>query len=144
MSMADPDNRNQEFDPGPSTGPNLNDYSSWNGDWRGYMEHLASNGDPVALDNLFKVFTEDDSRRWTEEREDTQYRRLMRDLAGAGINPYILMNSGATPISSSRGGLSGSSYATYSVNKEKNEQNWLKMFLATIPIFVSMIALAAV
>lgn len=118
-------------------------YSNWNGDWRGYLEYMADNGDAGSLDKLINVLSEDEARQWTADREDTQYQRLVEDLRKAGINPYILMQSGASPISSSTSGQSGSQISSYEINKEKNSQNWLKAFLSIIPIAIAAIATIA-
>lgn len=115
-------------------------YANWNGDWLGYLTYMADSGDAASRDRLFNYLTEKDAREWTADREDTQYQRLVQDLARAGINPYILMQSGATPIASSASGQSGNSFSSYELGKEKNDQNWLKVLVSMIPIAIAAIA----
>lgn len=129
-----------------SPDPKMN-YGSWNGDWKGYLEYLAANGDQSALDKLLNYLMSESSsqtaRDWTANREDTAYQRLVADLKAAGINPYAFATFGASPFSSSSSGHSygGNNIASYSINKEKNEQNWLKIALqGALPVIGALIA----
>lgn len=131
----------------PGSSPNLNNYSSWNGDWKGYLEWLANHGDQAALDKLLNYLMSEQSsqnaRDWTAQREDTAYQRLVADLKAAGINPYAFATFGASPFASSSGGhsYSGNYSASYEINKEKNQQNWLKVVLSSIfPVIGAAIA----
>lgn len=45
------------------------------------------------------------AREYTAQREDSQYQRLVKDLRAAGINPGILAQSGASPVSSASQGV---------------------------------------
>lgn len=130
-----------------SSAPDKSNYSAWNGDWLGYLKYQADHGDPTALDRLLDYFMSEQSsqnaRDWTAQREDTQYQRLVKDMKAAGLNPYAFATMGASPISSSSSGhtYSGQFASSYEINKEKNQQNWLKVALsAALPIIGAAIA----
>lgn len=122
-------------------------YSSWNGDFVGYLTYMADHGDSASLDRLMNYLmtneSESSAREWTASREDTQYQRLVSDLKKAGINPYVLLSGSATPISSASPshGYSGSMASSYDINQQKVNQNWLKVGLsAMLPIIGAIIS----
>lgn len=130
-----------------TTNDQKQNYSSWNGDWMGYLQYMAEHGDASAMDKLFNYFMSENSaqiaREWTEKREDSAYQRLVKDMRAAGFNPYALATMGGNPIASGSSGnnYSGSYSASYQINKEKNAQNWLKVALsAMLPIIGALIA----
>lgn len=134
----------------PNTNNNPKDkYSSWNGDWMGYLNYLADNGDKAALDKLMNYLMSENSaqiaRQWTENREDSQFQRFSEDARKAGFNPQALLGFGGNAIASSSSGssYSGSYQSSYDINKEKNAQNWLKVALSSlVPIIGALIAAA--
>lgn len=121
-------------------------FSDYNGDWRSYLQDLVDRGDAEAADKLINYLMSEDSAQKQRDWESTSYQRLVNDLKAAGINPYILLNSGASPISSSNSNsYSGSQFTTRAANKETarhNQQteglNFLKTLLMMIPFFVAM------
>ena len=127
---------------------NPKDYSSWNGDFKGYLEYLDKNGTTADhdrfIDFLMSEYSEETARKWTAEREDTQYQRLVQDLRNAGINPYSLLTNGASPISSSSSGHSytGSYSTNESLKKEQNAQKWVSIVTSILSSAI-MIALLA-
>lgn len=136
--------------------PETKSYADFNGDWKSYLEYMANQGDAASLDKLVNYMMTEQSnqiaRDWTASREDTQYQRLVADLKAAGINPYILMQSGASPISSSSSGSSYNNTAYGSAaslketarhNKETEQRDWLKALVSIIPMVLA-VAIAAI
>lgn len=127
----------------------LSDYSNWNGDWLGYLQYMAGQGDEVSQDRLFNYLMSENSnqtaRNWTAQREDTQYQRLVSDLKAAGINPYALITGNVSPISSSSGGssYSGSYAATASAKDEANQAKWATVLASIITTVIMAAAIAA-
>lgn len=104
--------------------PKVGDYSTYKGDWQGYLNDLAKSGDIVAMDRLLNYLMTEESlqkgRDWTAQREDSQYQRLVKDLRAAGLNPYyILTHAGGQPgVSASQ----GASYSgSYGIQYNKNQ-----------------------
>ena len=123
-------------------GADLTKYSSWNGDWKGYLTYMADHGDASALDKLMNYMMSEDSAQSQREWDAHSYSRLFDDMKSAGINPYAFATMGASPISSSSNThYSGSYSSSYEIQKAKIDQNWLKMALsAFIPIIGGIIA----
>lgn len=117
-------------------------YSSWNGDWQGYLTYMADHGDTASLDKLMNYMMSEESANRQREWDSHAYQRLFDDMKSAGINPYAFATMGANPISSSSNSSYGGSYSSsYEINKEKNEQNWLKIALSSlVPIIGGIIA----
>lgn len=121
-------------------------YSSWNGDWLGYLNFMASKGDEAALDKLMNYFITESSnqtaRDWTAQREDSQIQRFVEDAKKAGFNPMALLNTGASPISSSSSGSSygGTSFSNQALKEETNRANWAKV----ITSFIAAIGMAVI
>lgn len=137
--------------PSNSSSSTTKTYADFNGDWRAYLEYMADQGDAASIDKLVNYLQGEESadraRSWTAGREDTQYQRLVADLKAAGINPYILLNSGAQPISSASSGNSynGSQFTTVASQKEKERHDketesvaWLRSLLAIIPFIIAL------
>lgn len=132
----------------PSSSNNvLSDYID-ESNWLGKLQKMAASGDEAALDRLFNYFASESSaniaREWTAGREDNQYQRLVADLKAAGINPYALLQNGATPISSSSSGssYSGSYAVSKSTKEEANKQRWVQIFTSILTA-VTVAAIAA-
>lgn len=58
------------------------------------------------------------ARAWDEFMSNTAYTRSFKDLENAGVNPYLLLNSGATPAAS----VGSSSKPDYSYSKPSHSQ----------------------
>lgn len=118
-----------------STGSGIPDY---NGDWLGWLKAKAEAGDEAALDKLFNYYMSEGSaetaRKWTADREDTAYQRLVSDMRAAGFNPYALLAQQGSPISSSSDGrsYSGTGFTTQRHNEETEKQNWSKTILSSL------------
>lgn len=122
----------------PSGDPNLINYDNWNGDYLGYVKYMAEHGDSAQYDMFMNAWlseqSENRAREWTAQREDTQYQRLVQDLKAAGINPYILLNNGASPVSSSSSGntYSGSHKANAAHNRQSEAKSWATLLVSLI------------
>lgn len=120
------------------------DYSNWNGDFQGYLQYLDKYGSESDHDRFIDWLMTNESakiaRDWTASREDTQYQRLVDDLKKAGINPYALLNNGASPISSSSNGSSftGAYSSNEALKKEANAQKWASLLSGVITSVVSV------
>lgn len=129
------------------------DYFSWNGDWLGFLEFMASRGDEASLDKLISFLSSeasaDKARSWTADREDSQYQRLVKDIRKAGYNPFALLSSGGSPIASASGSnsYSGSQYVTSANNKAtqelKDETNQVKL-VSIITSIISAVIVAGI
>lgn len=128
--------------------PNKDDYSTWNGDWLGYMEYKAAQGDVEWQEKLFNYYMSEQSaqnaRDWTAKREDEAVQRFVKDAKAGGMNPYALLASGGNPIASSSSGnsYSGSQLTTREHQENTEAQAWFKSLLSLIPMFVFMAAAA--
>lgn len=58
------------------------------------------------------------ARAWDEFMSNTAYSRSFKDLENVGVNPYLLLNSGATPAAS----VGSSSKPDYSYSKPSHSQ----------------------
>lgn len=145
--MAPDENGNYQYTNSNGVIPgSKSDYSFWNGNWKGYLQYLAEQGDSAAIDKLFSYMMAEDSattaRNWTAEREDHAVERFAADARRAGFNPIALMQMGGSPISSSSNGFSygGSQFSSYDVNKEKNDLSALRIGVSFAAIFGYIIA----
>lgn len=120
----------------------LSKYSSWNGDWKGYLSWLADNGDKDALDRLMNYAMSEDSAKTERDWDSHSYSRMFEDMRNAGVNPYAMFTMGASPISSSSNThYSGNYSSSYELNKTKEKQNWLKIALqGALPVIGALIA----
>lgn len=131
-----------------SQGPAQN-YLDWDGDLKGYLQYKAFNGTDSDYDRfmnfLINNYSVDKANAWTAQREDTQYQRLVADLKAAGINPYVLLQSGGSPVSSSSATYSSSgSYASNeALKKEANSQKWLSLLTTVLTTVIMAAAIAA-
>lgn len=122
---------------------------NYNGDWRSYLETMVSKGDAASADKLLNFLMTEESeqkaRDWTASREDTQYQRLVSDLKAAGINPYVLMASGGSPVSSSSSGASysGSQYTSKKASEETARHNQTSDALKIFSTILSTLAIVA-
>lgn len=128
--------------PGSSPSPDLSKYSSWNGDWKGFLSYMADHGDAASLDKLMNFMMSEESAQTQREWDSHAYKRLFDDMRSSGINPYAFATMGVNPISSASNNSYGGNYSSsYEINKEKNAQNWLKIALSSfIPIIGGIIA----
>lgn len=146
QNVFDTVDQHYETNLGGNNGDGKKNFSDYNGDWRSYLEDLVNKGDAEAADKLLNYLMSEDSANRQREWESHSYQRLVNDLKAAGINPYILLNSGASPISSgSANSYSGSQFTTRAANRETarhNQQteslNVLKMLLVAIPMVIAM------
>lgn len=130
----------------PSPQVDKSNYSTWDGNWLGYLEYMADNGDKGAQDKLFDYLIgktqREEENAYTRSREDTMYQRFAEDARKAGFNPAALLNLGASPASasaSSSSSFSGSQFTTQSANKKTTESNILRGLLTA---FVSLVGIA--
>lgn len=124
-------------------------YDQFNGDLEGFLKYKAENGSDADYDRFMNFLTNnysvDKANAWTAQREDTQYQRLVADLKAAGINPYVLLQSGGSPASSASATYSSSgSYASNeALKKEANSQKWLSLLTTVITTVIMAAAIAA-
>lgn len=124
----------EEYEPGsggynPNSEVTVKPYSDYGGNWKQYLEDLVASGDSAAADKLIGYLMSEESaqtaRDWTASREDTQYQRLVDDLKSAGINPYAILATAGSPVSSGSNGnsYSGSQFTTKHSQEESERHN---------------------
>lgn len=124
-------------------------YDEFNGDLEAFLKYKADNGSDSDYDRYMNFLENEYSlqkgRDWTASREDSQYQRLTEDLKKAGINPYALLQNGASPVSSSSGGASysGSYSSNEALKKEANSQKWLSLLTTVVTTVIIAAAMAA-
>ena len=142
----------EEYSPGSGgndVSGDRSNYANWNGNWQGYLEYLVSKGDSAAADKLFSYLMSEQSaqtaRDWTANREDTQYQRLVDDLKAAGINPYAMLASAGSPVSSSSGGnsFSGSQFTSRASAEETERNHKTNNSLKLIATILSLVTVMA-
>ena len=95
-----------------------------------YLKSQAEKGDAWALDKYYNYYLSEMSansaRKWTAEREDTAYQRLKQDLIKAGLNPAILAQTNAGPITSASSGnnYQGSTATSAYKTDQDNSMKW--------------------
>lgn len=77
------------------------------------------------------------ARAWDELMSSTNYSRAFKDLEAAGVNPYLLLNSGGIPSTS----VGGSSKPDYSVSKATFKDSNQDKDFATLLITLAAIFL---
>ena len=118
-------------------------YDDYNGDWMRFLRDKANSGDEASLDRMMNyIMTEasnDRARKWTANREDNAYQRLVKDLRAAGINPMVMFQ-GVNPIASSSSGstYSGNPYISNNKNYQTNATNWAKIITSFLTSVASL------
>lgn len=59
--------------------------------YQAYLDNINNRNEAKAVQS---------ARAWDEYMSNTAYSRAFKDLENAGVNPYILLNSGSTPSTS--------------------------------------------
>lgn len=119
-------------------------YSSWNGDWFGYLQYMADK-DPAFADKYIDYMMGEQSaataREWTAQREDSQFQRFSEDARKAGFNPVALLNLGGSPVSSSSSGNSynGSQFTSKDSNKRNQETSIARGVLAAFAMIMGVL-----
>lgn len=103
-------------------------------DYQTYLDNLDRQNEFNAVQS---------ARQYDKMIDDTKYQREMRDLQAAGLNPYLLINSGGISASSAPSGAKAD-YGKHSVNvKSKNGsdagRNFALLLLAVAKIAASFI-----
>lgn len=103
-----------------------------NRDYQTYLDNLAIRNEARATQS---------ARAWDEYMSNTAYSRAFADLERAGVNPYILLNSGSSP-STSVGSASKPSYSYSKSSIKTNESNVKGRDFALILLAIARLAAA--
>lgn len=75
------------------------------------------------------------NRQWYTEMDSTKYQRMVADAKAAGINPYYLVNSGASSSASSSSGNAPTAFSGKSESSLSSLARVLAIALTALKIF---------
>ena len=79
-------------------------------EYESYLQNVNNRNEAKAVQS---------ARAWEEYMSSTAYSRAFKDLERSGINPYLLLNSGSAPATST-GSSSKASYSASSMKETKS------------------------
>ena len=93
------------------------------------------------LNNRNEAKATQSARAWDEYMSSTAYSRAIKDLERAGVNPYMIVNSGSSP-STTVGSASKASYQTSKPGLQDSKGSGKGRDLALIVLAIARIAAA--
>lgn len=84
--------------------------SKFESEYEAYLNNVNNRNEAKAVQS---------ARAWDEYMSNTAYSRAFKDLENAGVNPYLLLNSGSSPATSV-GSSSKGSYSAKSTSETKS------------------------